>query len=47
MRFKEEIEAAVSEEINRFEQDYMGRKPKDIQVYLLDDLLAQLRQLGI
>ena len=39
MRTKGEIEAAISEEISRFEQDYMGRDPKDIQVHLLDDLL--------
>ena len=39
MRTKGEIEAAISEEISRFEQDYMGRSPKDIQVHLLDDLL--------
>ena len=40
MRTKEEIESAISEEISRFEQDYMGRGPKDIQVHLLDDLLV-------
>ena len=40
MRTKGEIEAAISEEISRFEQDYMGRNPKDIQVHLLDDLLV-------
>ena len=39
MRTKGEIEAAVSEEISRFEQDYMGRGPKCIRVHLLDDLL--------
>ena len=39
MRTKGEIEAAISEEISRFEQDYMGRSPKDIHVHLLDDLL--------
>ena len=39
MRTKREIEAAISEEISRFEQDYIGRNPKDIQVYLMDDLL--------
>ena len=39
MRTKEEIEAAISEEISRFEQDYMGRGPKDIQVHLIDDML--------
>ena len=40
MRTKKEIEAAISEEINRFERDYMGRGPKCIQVHLLDDLLV-------
>ena len=35
-----EIEAAISEEISRFEQDYMGRGPKDIHVHLLGDLLV-------
>ena len=39
MRTKGEIEAAISEEISRFEQDYIGRGPKDIQVHLLEDLL--------
>ena len=40
MRTKGEIEAAVSEEISRFEQDYMGRGPKDIHAHLLGDLLV-------
>lgn len=39
MRTKGEIEAAISEEISRFEQDYMGRGPKCIHVHLLNDLL--------
>ena len=39
MRTKGEIETAISEEISRFKQDYMGRGPKDIRVHLLDDLL--------
>jgi len=39
MRTKEEIEVAISEEISRFEQDYMGRGPNDIQVRLIDELL--------
>jgi uncharacterized protein YbcI len=46
VRLKEEIEAAVSEEINRFEQEYMGRGPKDIHVHLLNDLLV-IRLLGV
>ena len=40
MRSKEVIETTVSEEINRFEQEYMGRGPKCIDVHLLDDLLV-------
>jgi uncharacterized protein YbcI len=40
VRTKKEIESAIIEEINRFEQDYMGRGPKCIQVHLLDDLLV-------
>jgi uncharacterized protein YbcI len=39
MRTKGEIEAAISEEMSRFEQDYMGRGPQEIQVHLLKDLL--------
>src|SRR2546426_6574762 len=35
-----EIEAAICEGINRFEQDYMGRGPKDIHTHLLGDLLV-------
>jgi uncharacterized protein YbcI len=34
------IELAISEGISRFEQDYMGKEPKDVRVYLLGDLLA-------
>jgi uncharacterized protein YbcI len=40
MKTKEEIEATISEEIIRFEQNYMGRSPEDIQVHLHDDLLV-------
>jgi uncharacterized protein YbcI len=35
-----EIEAVISEGISRFEQDYMGRGPKDIHTHLLGDLLV-------
>jgi uncharacterized protein YbcI len=35
-----EMEAAISEGISRFEQDYMGRGPKDIHTHLLGDLLV-------
>ena len=35
-----EIEAAICEGISRFEQDYMGRGPKNIHAHLLGDLLV-------
>jgi uncharacterized protein YbcI len=35
-----EIEAAICEGVSRFEQDYMGRGPKDIYAHLLGDLLV-------
>src|SRR3954469_210599 len=40
MRTRGEIEAAVSDGITRFEQEYMGRGPKSIRTHLLDDLLV-------
>jgi uncharacterized protein YbcI len=40
MRTQGEIEAAICEGVSRFEQDYMGRGPKDIYAHLLDDLLV-------
>ena len=40
MKTQGEIEAAICEGIARFEQDYMGRGPKDIHAYLINDLLV-------
>lgn len=40
MKTQGEIEAAVSEGINRFEREYMGRGPKEIHTYLIDALLV-------
>jgi uncharacterized protein YbcI len=40
MRTLGELEAAVCEGVSRFEQDYMGRGPKDIHTHLLGDLLV-------
>ena len=40
MKTQGELEAAICEGISRFEQDYMGRGPKDIHTYLLGDLLV-------
>jgi uncharacterized protein YbcI len=39
MKSQGEIEAGVCEGINRFEQEYMGRGPKDIHTHLVGDLL--------
>ena len=39
MRTQGEIEAAICEGIARFEQEYMGRGPKDIHAHLIGDLL--------
>ena len=35
-----EIEAAVSDGVSRFEQEYVGRGPKHIRTHLLGDLLV-------
>jgi uncharacterized protein YbcI len=40
MRTRGEIEAAVCEGLTRFEQEYLGRGPKDIQAHLIGDLLV-------
>ena len=39
MKTQGEIESAICEGITRFEQDYMGRGPKDIHAHLLGDLV--------
>ena len=39
MRTQGEIEAAICEGISRFEQEYMGRGPKDIRAHLIDDIV--------
>ena len=46
MRTLGELEAAICRGISRFEQDYMGRGPKDIHAHLLGDLLV-LRLKGV
>ena len=40
MKTQGEIEAAIGEGISRFEQDYMGRGPKEIHTYLLGNFLV-------
>ena len=40
MKTQGQIESAICEGISHFEQNYMGRGPKDIRAHLLDDLLV-------
>ena len=40
MKTQGEMEAAICEGINRFEQDYMGRGPKVIHAHIIGDLLV-------
>lgn len=40
MKSQGEIEAAICDGISRFEQDYMGRGPKDIHAHRIGDLLV-------
>ena len=40
MKTQGELEAAICEGVTRFEQEYMGRGPKDIRTHLIGDLLV-------
>ena len=40
MKTQGEIEAAICAGMARFEQEYMGRGPKDIRAHLIGDLLV-------
>ena len=40
MKTQGEIEAAICQGISRFEQEYMGRGPKDCHAHLIGDLLV-------
>ena len=46
MKTQGEIESAICEGISRFEQDYMGRGPKDIRTHLIGDILV-IRMKGV
>jgi uncharacterized protein YbcI len=46
MRTVGEIEAAIAEGIARFEQEFMGRGPKDIHAHLIGSLLV-VRLVGV
>lgn len=40
MKTQGEIESAICDGISHFEQEYMGRGPKDIRAHLIGDLLV-------
>jgi uncharacterized protein YbcI len=40
MKTQGEIEAAICEGISHFEQNYMGRGPREIHAHLINDLLV-------
>jgi uncharacterized protein YbcI len=40
MKTQGEIESAISDGMGRFEQEYMGRGPKDVRAHLIDDLVV-------
>ena len=40
MKTKGETEAAICDGVRAFEQDYMGRGPKDIRTHILGDLVV-------
>ena len=40
MKTQGEIESAISEGMGHFEQEYMGRGPKDVHVHLIGDLVV-------
>ena len=46
MKTRGEIEAAICDGITRFEQEFMGRGPKDIRTHLVGDLLV-VRMQGV
>ncbi len=46
MKTSGEIEAAICQGMNRFEQEYMGRGPKDVRTHLIGDLLV-VRMQGV
>lgn len=46
MKTRGEIESEISTGISRFEQEYMGRGPKDVHTYLLGDVVV-VRLIGV
>jgi len=46
IKTKGEIEAEISAGISRFEQEYMGRGPKDVHTHLIRDMVV-IRLIGV
>lgn len=46
MKSRGEIESAICQGVSRFEQEYMGRGPKDIRAFLLEDVVF-IRLIGV
>jgi len=40
MKTQGEIESAIAEGMGQFEREYMGRGPRDVHAYLLNDLIV-------
>ena len=40
MKTQGEVEAAICQGMSRFEQEYMGRGPKDIRTHLIEDMVV-------
>jgi len=40
MKTQGEIESAIAEGMSHFEQEYMGRGPKDVHAHLINDLIV-------
>jgi len=40
MKTQGEIESAIAEGMGRFEQEYMGRGPKDVHAHLVDEMVV-------
>jgi uncharacterized protein YbcI len=40
MKTQGEIQSAIADGMTRFEQEYMGRGPKDVRAHLIEDLIV-------
>ena len=46
MKTKGELETEISNAVNRFKREYMGRGPQEVRTYLVDDM-ALVRLKGV